>query len=160
MRSILYSFYIIFIHLIFRLLSRLPDCLVVLVFKSRQRMYFVYQSALFERVCVKDACLFWCHDQAFIHIYMFHADSCNHGRTQMSFSVIYFSIGRTLTIIKSAKFWFLKVCVIVILTSFVKLIHWCIKKKYPGYSYRCQSVSHFWWSCSLWHVPFRSPKSF
>lgn len=54
MRSILYSFYIIFIHLIFRLLSCLPDCLVVLVFKSRQRMYFV----LFERVCVKDACLF------------------------------------------------------------------------------------------------------
>lgn len=48
MRSILYSFYIIFI----RLLSRLPDCLVVLVFKSRQRMYFVYQSALFERACV------------------------------------------------------------------------------------------------------------
>lgn len=58
MRSILYSFYIIFIHLIFRLLSRLPDCLVVLVFKSRQRMYFVYQSALFERVCVCKGCMF------------------------------------------------------------------------------------------------------
>lgn len=54
MRSILYSFYIIFI----RLLSRLPDCLVVLVFKSRQRMYFVYQSALFERVCVCKGCMF------------------------------------------------------------------------------------------------------